>query len=348
MKKYIIYLLPLLFLTSCKKFEIGTDTNVIFHVKNAGAEIPVQVRGNTGSGKIVLVINGGPGLSTLDVALLDLFNFTSLEKEVGVAYFDQRGTGNSQGNFDESTLTLAQNVEDLDHIIKVTRHHFPTCEIFLLGHSFGGFIGNAYLIDAHEPVSGWINVDGVPLLDTDLMWTYRHRWIVNLANEKVAAGEDTVKWNEVLTWAAANPVITETTQKNEWRAFIGYAGDGVIPEEPAELGLGGIAKLMFFSSYNIFPAYMSSNWKLVADNLYNDAVGTNQLSDLENIDVPTLICWGRYDDLLPVELAYDIYDTLSPALPERTLRIFPESGHSPFLNEPEAFVREVLDFVNRH
>jgi len=120
--------------------------NCFFHVKIEGTEIPVLVRGNIRSDKLILYINGGPGLTSIDVARADMYNWSAgLEENFAMAYYDQRGCGNAQGNFDESTLTISQYIKDLDAIITVLNAKYKNADIYLMGHSFGGFIGINYL-----------------------------------------------------------------------------------------------------------------------------------------------------------------------------------------------------------
>lgn len=62
---------------------------------------------------------------------------------------------------------------------------------------------------------------------------------------------------------------------------------------------------------------------------------------LPEIDIPTLICWGRYDALLPVSGA----GHLQGHIPDSEVVIFEESGHCPFIEESESFNRTVTEFV---
>jgi pimeloyl-ACP methyl ester carboxylesterase len=62
---------------------------------------------------------------------------------------------------------------------------------------------------------------------------------------------------------------------------------------------------------------------------------------LERIDVPTLIVWGERDMLSPVQLAPEWRDALSDA----RLEVIPRAGHVPMYENPSAFVRAVLDFL---
>lgn len=62
---------------------------------------------------------------------------------------------------------------------------------------------------------------------------------------------------------------------------------------------------------------------------------------LSSIPVPVLLCYGAHSALYPTK----IRDYLKENLPESTLVVFEESGHSPFWEEPEKFNREIAAFV---
>jgi pimeloyl-ACP methyl ester carboxylesterase len=64
---------------------------------------------------------------------------------------------------------------------------------------------------------------------------------------------------------------------------------------------------------------------------------------LHRIDVPTLLIWGANDRLFPMEYAY-VYHTL---IPGSEAVIIPECGHVPNIEQPDAFVRELVDFIGR-
>jgi pimeloyl-ACP methyl ester carboxylesterase len=57
--------------------------------------------------------------------------------------------------------------------------------------------------------------------------------------------------------------------------------------------------------------------------------------------VPTLIVWGAEDPLIPVSHAIDAHN----AMPGSRLEIFEGVGHYPHCEEPERFVRALVDFV---
>jgi pimeloyl-ACP methyl ester carboxylesterase len=62
---------------------------------------------------------------------------------------------------------------------------------------------------------------------------------------------------------------------------------------------------------------------------------------LHRIDVPTLLIWGASDGL--VTPAYG--EAYRDMIPGARLVVIPEAGHSPQREQPDAFVRHVLDFA---
>jgi len=65
---------------------------------------------------------------------------------------------------------------------------------------------------------------------------------------------------------------------------------------------------------------------------------------LEKIAVPTLVVWGAHDELIAPEVGR----RAAARLPHAEFVLFDNSGHLPMEEEPEAFLRAVLPFLDRH
>ncbi len=66
--------------------------------------------------------------------------------------------------------------------------------------------------------------------------------------------------------------------------------------------------------------------------------------DIDHLKAPVFLALGRYDYLVPP--AY-LWEGVRDRFPDLTVRIFEKSGHSPQLEEPEIFDRELLDWIFR-
>lgn len=67
------------------------------------------------------------------------------------------------------------------------------------------------------------------------------------------------------------------------------------------------------------------------------------LDDLAAAGVPVLLLHGRHDYVVPVGFA----EELAAGHPAATLRIFEESGHQPFVEEPRPFVAAIGEWLDR-
>lgn len=349
MNKTICILFLFFLLSNCTKdVELQEQADDFFHLEEKGAYLPLWVRGNTASGKILLYIQGGPGLNTIDFAAVDYAGWKkNLEKNYALAYWDQRGTGNSQGVYELESVNLKQYLIDLRKIVLFLKNQYPENEIYLFGHSFGGWLSYLYLRDyADAPiVAGAIAANAPFTTDhNEERWLFRHDFLLNTAQSKIAAGEDVDYWKEALEWAETHPVLEAREDQRQWSRFV-YNGLTDYEVEPP-LGLGVILKAVFFSSINIFPTLLNvEKLDAVADRLFKDQAGIKLLEEVDQIKAPLLLITGRFDDIAPPEELEYAFEGLGSA--NKQLVILPEAGHDSFLNQPEMF-QEALDyFLNR-
>ncbi|HEY5370979.1 MAG TPA: hypothetical protein VIJ75_18495 [Hanamia sp.] len=103
MKQIFIIILSLVTLTSCKKeaVRLSTNANDIFWLSNAGADMPIWVKGNTASKIMILFIHGGPGDGSYGYTG---FETDQLWKQYSIAYWDQRDAGAAAGNNNYANL----------------------------------------------------------------------------------------------------------------------------------------------------------------------------------------------------------------------------------------------------
>jgi len=349
MKKLILILIPALFLYSCSQ-EDEEKVNDFFHAEVEGTQIPILVKGNVSSNKIILFANGGPGLTAIDVGLTNLAKWEeNIETEYAMAFFDQRGTGNTYAPIDTSTITLKQFSDDMYAVIKVIKHHYPDARVYLMAHSFGGLSAADYLLNAEykAELAGWICVNGHLVPKPSESWKYRRTWLAHIAQVEIDKGNDIAKWEECQAWLEKTPVIETDEQKDQWRDYVGDSETGIVKDADASIPTGRVLKILFASNYNLFPAYMSDNWLVVLKTIQRHYLQENYLEKIEGIDIPSLLIWGEYDDLVPFQIGEEAHDILK-AHGQSELVIMKDAGHEPFLNDPEGYARIVKDWVEKN
>lgn len=345
--RYIILLLSLAFaFQSCTR-EQDEKVDEFYHVEVNGAQIPVLLKGNVSNNKIILFLNGGPGLTGIDVGLTNLAHWEeNLESEYAVAYFDQRGTGNTLAPIDTSTITLKQFSDDVYAIVKVIKHHHPNAKVYLMAHSFGGLSAADYLIrdEYRAEIRGWICVSGYLVPKLSKNWEYRRNWLHYIAELEIDKGNDIAKWEECLRWLEQTPVIDTDDEKSRWREYVGNHEEGVVKDADRDISTGRVLDVVFSSNYNLFPTYMSKNQLVVLSTIQRHYRNDNYLEKIGNIDVPTLFVWGNYDDLVPFQIGQDAHSAIEHH-GKSTFTLMDEAGHEPFLNDRVGFAQTVKDWM---
>jgi pimeloyl-ACP methyl ester carboxylesterase len=343
-------------LPSCSKkdFEISQNANNLFHVKNGSYLIPVQVRGNTAGKKIILYIQGGPGINALDFAAVDYPGWKkTLEKDYAVAYYDQRGMGNMQGNFSQGQNVLSTWVEDLHQVAAFLKKAY-NADITMLGHSFGGSLMYRYMISKGNsgiPVK-YISASAPVTTDADtdtLRWTFRREFLYNTANLETVRGKNISRWNEVLQWLSVTPVIKKLPGNDpyklmiQWNKYVEELVSSEYPEKSPEIK--DYLKAVFSSSYNPLPAYLTGKYREdLIDRIISEEEQDVLMPKLQQISNQNLlILTGRYDDICPPEELNYIYGKITSGL--KKMSIIDYAGHEPFTNQPAAFFNEIKLFI---
>lgn len=335
----LLSLLCLIAFQSCEQERLSDIT----YIRHKGVDMPVVVQGNINSGVFILYLHGGPGGTTF----LDIHNkfFAATEAEYAMVYFDQRGSGNSQGKSDESLFTLAQFVEDVDVILQYIEHAYSPTHIFLLGHSWGGTLGSAYLLEGENQskIAGWIEVDGGHNLGQHAYELSRD-FLLERVSEKLE--DSTLSKKEQKDWEALAAYYDHIENWREPKVIIQHSKnlnkvDGYFYKPENREGLVSLKRILF--SETNFLALLAQNKNAIEE---MDIWHLDLTSRLHKIQIPTLLLWGRYDGILPVDLAEEARNAMQ--LPDENFYIFEESSHSPHYEQTDLFNEKLLSFIQQN
>jgi pimeloyl-ACP methyl ester carboxylesterase len=325
-----------LIIASCSK-ETSYDEFVYIH--HEGADMPVLVRGNEESEIYLIYIHGGPGGSTF----IDVHNnfFSEIEEEYSVVYYDQRASGNSQGKANKDQINIEQYVEDLDVIVSYVRQELHAEKIILLGHSWGGTLGSAYLLTdgMQNNVDGWIEVDGGHNFSQHAFEISRD-FVIEKAEQLKSDRPDKAEYyqeiidsyDDIQSWRDPDDVILHSTNTTNV--------EGYFYDQEKRAGLVGFNQII--NSETSFINLLLQN-EFVIRNM--DVWYLDYTSKLDEIKIPMQILWGKYDGILPVELGIEAFE--ASGITEDNFYIFNKSGHSPHYEETELFNEKVIEFIKR-
>lgn len=337
MKAIFFFFILFFFVFSCKKDSLNKEGDYFF-LRNDGADMPVWVRGNMSSNVFIIHLHGGPGGSSINEAEQQVFR--NLETEYALVYWDQRGSGCSQGKAKPESMNMDQFVEDLEKLIAVINSKYQNSKIFLLGHSWGGALGTAFLIKGNNQnlIRGWIELDGAHNFKLGLEKSVS--LVKNHAQNQISAGIDVSFWQEALAWYLDNPIMMNTVQMNKHcNTYLNNANGYIYnPNNPNLANFNG-------GSLNSPGGYSNGNFAQL--NL-EEELQKSYSDQMYKITIPTLILWGLHDGILPVELAQDAYDNLGTNSLDKSVFIFQNSAHSPNREEPDLFNQKVKIFIDTY
>ena len=331
-------------LSSCTKET--TETYERFYFKNNGADLAVQVDGNRASKVFILLLHGGPGGGS---SAYNTGRYSELiEKEYAVVYLDQRGQGASQGNYSRDDVTLQQFSDDIYALARFLKQKYgQDISLFLMGHSWGGTTGTHALLntEVQTELNGWIESNGahdIPLLNKEAI-----KMFIAIGEEEINLGRNVEQWQEIVDFATAVDTNNITVEEGGQINGYGFEAEGLIEDiYPANYDD------YFREVINTIPTAPSTSvatWlsnMLTANAIMEETENSSMTNDLDNIIVPSLFLWGKYDFVVPPALGVSAYNRVSAT--DKELIIFEHSGHSPMDNEPDDYTNAVIDFVERN
>lgn len=354
--KTCFILLSLFLIVACGKEDniIGDRVSDMLWLEHKGAQMPILVEGNTASKTFILMLHGGPGGTSTVYNESNLDMSEPLEKKYAIAYWDQRLSGNAKGHFDKQDHTVDLMIEDTDKAIDLLKHRYgKDISIFLFGHSWGGYLGNAYLAKSEKnqaKVKGWIDVAGAHNIDKVIRDGLL--LMAEVASNQITANSSSSKeWEEILDYTkkAGNPAVVEKDFSLEVNRKAGEASDLarkddlIITNEPT----GKEARSSLFKD-NHYITNLGNTVQMFQSNIWDTILKEPLSEDLSTIKVPALLLWGKYDFVVPPSLGEEAFNQLGTDSSQKTFHLFEESGHSPTHTESEQLVELVVEFVEAY
>ncbi len=235
-------------------------------------------------------------------------SFGRLADEYRVIVFDARGSGQSEGS---GTMSHEQWAADIDGL----REWAGVEKIAMVGGSYGGFMAMEYAIRYPDRVAA------VVLRDTAADNTHAELARTNaLASDRVSV--DMEKFDRI----DEGRVRDNADLMDCWREILPLY-DFTYDPEATERKVQ--ATPYRYEAHNYAFSVNLKNYDLK--------------EQLPSISVPTLVTVGRVDWITPVSCS----ETIASLIPDATLVVFERSGHSPQIEEAEAWTKQVRQFLHR-
>lgn len=322
-------------------FAIACSDADTWYFRTDGLDLPVRVEGNLDSGLVLLMLHGGPAGSAV------YYNWGTdtdlIEDEFAVAYYDQRGQGGTHGSYGTDTLTVAQLAEDNAQLVRALRARYgDDTDVWLYGHSWGGMLGTATLLDTDVEVDGWIEASGSH--DYPRNDLYTAEMLLEVGAEEIAAGSTySRQWEDII--AVVEAAIPDGISREEAvdLVWLGHDAEGYIEQHWDDDSGGESLMSIVLRDPTAAITAAWSGWvpgRLVDEDAQNHAYTER----LHEITVPSLFIYGDRDFVCPAQLGRDAHERVGTEATEFVL--FEDAGHSPMSNYPEAYTETIIEFVH--
>jgi pimeloyl-ACP methyl ester carboxylesterase len=286
------------------------------------------IRGQQPDLPVLLWLHGGPGGAQIGWARA--FQ-RELEEHFIVVNWDQRGAGLSYSRkVPADTLTLEQFTQDTIDLANYLRERFAKSRIYLVGHSWGSLLGLLAAQQAPECFQAFVGVGQIVRQDesTRLAW----QWTLQTAQER--GNQQAIQQLEQLGSPPYPDGRRSMKQLNRWMDRFG----GQWHNKPINQAVS--KPFLRSPEYSLWDKIRYFRGVAFSQQAREKMAKVNAMEHIPHIKVPVYFCMGYHDHVASTTLAQQYFDQLEA--PKKTWIWFENSAHYPPFEEPEAFVKALL------
>ena len=291
----------------------GTAVHESLSIKAGNILQWIKIDGDNDQHPVLLFLHGGPGGSVMSYAN----RFTKdLQKHFVVVQWDQRETGKTKSlNSSPVPLTISLMEQDAVEVINYLRNKFHQDKIYLVGHSWGGFL--ALEVASHHPELFAACFAASPMVDQS-------------ESEKIALDKMKALAEKQNNKAAAQEL-------NEIRIPF-ENGKQLFYHRKWLYLLINLQKPSFTKSY-------VENWSTTWLSVYNEACTINFVEAAPEIKCPVYFLVGRKDFQTNFNLTENYFQKLKAE--KKELFWFDDSAHGLNVTESQKFQQVIISAVGK-
>lgn len=283
-----------------------------------GVPQSVLIRGRSRTNPVLLFLHGGPGMPAMYLAHAWQ---RALEDDFVVVQWDRRGVGKSYfGDIPARHLTVRRLLDDTYELVNLLRGRFAQDRIFLVGHSWGTYLGMLAVRERPDLFRAYVGVGqmtGPGRGDTAaarLQEAFIRREAARRGEPEAARELDQKGRAVVEKWLFR--FGGELHGATSWWPLLRLG------LEAPEYTLGDVL-------------HIPKGLRLYERAMTYDVPDDTPCAGAPRLRVPVYLIAGRWDETTPSELAERCFAALRA--PQKVFYWFERSAHFPFLEEPARF-----------
>ena len=288
-------------------------------IQLGGVEQTILIRGKNTSNPVLLFLHGGPGMPAM--YLSHAFQ-QPLEENFVVVQWDQRGAGKSYNkDIPVETINVKQFMSDTVELTEMLRKRFGQDRIYLVGHSWGSYLGMLVINKHPELYQAYVGIGQV---------SGGINQVHQIQDEFIREQAKLDNNEQALEDLQANP----GANREKWLFYYGGEIHGAKSFTPLLMTGLKSPEYSIFDALNIQPGVSFSG-----NNMEYNAIDGSLMENITWVDLPIYFFTGRFDYTTPFQLIEEYYSRLNA--PYKKLVWFEHSAHFPFFEEPERFAQEM-------
>jgi len=317
---------------------VGSLTEKTF-IEIGGIRQGFFIRAENPENPVILFLHGGPGSPELPM-LIPYEISERLEKYFTVCYWDQRGAGMSfSRSIDPATMTVTQMVEDTRQMTEYLQHRFNQEKIYLIGHSWGSYLGVKTIEKYPENYIAYIGIGQVSdqVESEKLAYDYMLQHAVEI-NDKSAVKKLQMFDKNAPDFSKNMNYMTTTRGPLMNKYGIGFTHENT----PSMIDMAKI--ILLFEGYTLSEKINYLKGMNFSTNAIWDSVIVDNLFESSTIfQVPIYITQGKYDYQVSHALAREWFEKVEA--PDKAFFTFEYSAHGTIIEEPEKFVQIIREIA---
>ena len=305
-------------------------------VRIGGIDQWVSVRGADKRNPVLLLIHGGPGYVSIP---LSWWFARGWEDYFTVVQWDQRGTGKTYLLNDPKavgqTLTRERMEADTEEMVSWARKEFGKKKIFVVGHSWGSYLGLQLARKHPEWLYAYIGVEQM----TNMPESERRGWTFAMDNARREGNAPAIRELESIAPYFSPPDFSPLKDLYTERKWVDHYGGTMTYRDPADEG--HLAEL----SPDYTDAEIARVWdgnEFAEKYLLQGAVEVD-LSQIQHLDCPLIVFAGRHDFNVNSQVAADWFAKVTA--PSKQFVWFEHSAHLPMTEEPGKFLVSLVRYA---
>jgi len=298
---------------------------------------------------VLLFLGGGPGIPEY---LLESEYPSNLEKYFTVCYVNYRGTALSYDkNLNRENLTSEIYINDCITVTNYLRKRFNKEKLFLLGHSFGTYIGLNLANRYPEFFNAYIGMSMITDQYQSEEIAYHYMYETYRVQDKKNKLKELEKYSKIFESAKEINFNDKLTNQyfNKMRDCSMH-----------ELGIGTTHEMKSVITGIFFPSFRIKDFSLIEKiniwkaKIYSsgapvitDSFNFNAFESIKELKIPFYVFAGIHDYTTAYSLQQKYFSQVNA--PEKKFYSFENSAHSPLFEENEKALRIILqDILKRN